>query len=107
VQWSRRMDVIVVPLALLVWTLVFAAVALVLRLRRGKPSRRECALEELAARYARGEIDASEYRRRHRALSRGTGGGDSPARVIERTAGTPGVNGAHGAAEPGQERRLG
>lgn len=98
------MDVLVVPLALVVWTLVFVAAGLVLRLRRGSPSRRECALEELAARYARGEIEASEYRRRHRALSRGRKAvGPAPGR----SAGGPGVNGTSRANGGASERRAG
>ncbi len=50
------------------WLVIFTAAALYLRWRRGAPSARDRALEELSARYARGDISRQQYDRERRRL---------------------------------------
>lgn len=66
-------EALVILYVLGAWTILITIVAVVLRLRRGRPTSEDVALEDLDARWARGELSADEYRRRRRAI-RGTGG---------------------------------
>ena len=50
------------------WFVVFVGVAVWLRWRRGAPTARDRALEELDARWARAEISRQEYDRERRRL---------------------------------------
>lgn len=53
---------------LAMWFVVTAAVVLVVRLVRGRPSSDAVELEELRARYARAELTHDEYQRARRAV---------------------------------------
>jgi uncharacterized membrane protein len=62
---------LVVLYAFLGWTVVLMGGAVILRLRRGRPTARDIALEELEAHWAQGEMTRQEYdRRRHELLAR-------------------------------------
>jgi uncharacterized membrane protein len=67
---------LVVLYALIGWTAVLSLVAIVLRIRRGRPSAVDVEMDELRAAYARGDITPREYARRRAELE--TAGG-SPA----------------------------
>jgi len=69
-----------VALIALFWGLVIAALVLGIRWlvradRRGRYDSGDPALDELRARYARGEIDEEEFERRRRFLTTTRGGG--------------------------------
>ncbi len=63
---------LVILYALGAWLVIFVVAGVVLRLRNGKPTSRDIALEELEARYARAELTRAEYERQRREISAGT-----------------------------------
>jgi uncharacterized membrane protein len=58
------------PVMIVVILLVLVAAAIILQLRRGRPSRRDQLAEELRARYALGEMSRNDFDRRRHDLQR-------------------------------------
>lgn len=62
-------EALVILFVLFLWTALLTAIAVARRLIRGRPTDEEVEVEELRARYARGEIPYALYERRRRQLT--------------------------------------
>jgi uncharacterized membrane protein len=65
-------EALVILFVLFLWTAILTVIAVALRLVRGRPTAEELDVEELRARYARGEIPYEQYDRGRRQLSEAT-----------------------------------
>ena len=65
-------EALIILFVLFLGTAILTVVAVGLRLIRGRPTAEEVEVEELRARYARGEIPYAQYDRRRRQLSEAT-----------------------------------
>ncbi len=55
---------------LIFWAVVALVVAVVLRVRRGRPTPADTTIEQVESRYARGEMSHEEYEARRREIKR-------------------------------------
>ena len=62
-------EALIILFVLFLWTAILTAVAVVRRLIRGRSIEAEAEVEELRARYARGEIPYAAYERGRRQLT--------------------------------------
>ncbi len=65
---------LVILYALGAWLVLLLGAGIVLRMRHGKPTARDVALEEIEARYARAELTRAEYERQRDEILSGRGG---------------------------------
>ena len=63
-------EALIILYVLTFWTLALIVAAVVLRVVRGRPTTRDTQLEELRARYARGELSWHEYEMQRKHLER-------------------------------------
>jgi uncharacterized membrane protein len=80
-------EALVILFVLFLWTAILTVIAVALRLLRGRPTAEQLEVEELRARYARGEIPYAQYDRRRRELGKRP---PAPRPIENADAGTPG-----------------